>query len=333
VKLSIIIVSWNVKADLLNCLASLEASMACDRTPDDIRVDGRHEGTEVIVVDNASTDDTVDAVRRAYPAVRIIENPENVGFARANNIGMAAARGDYVLLLNPDTRAAPGAIETLVRFLGTHPDVGAVGPKIVNPDGTPQGSVRRFPTFRAVLYAHTVCRLLHLFRRSYAAWMMKDFTFDRQADVDQLMGAAMLVRRAVIDQVGPFDADFFMYFEEVDWCYRIKRAGWRIVFLPDAVITHLGGRSSSQVPLKRLMMLRSLVMFFRKHRPRWQTALFSIVFKTALIARNVCHLVMGLVAWPVARLAGDDRRRCHAADRIRLHALLLTRYVWRVLTL
>jgi hypothetical protein len=319
-KLSIIIVSWNVTNDLLNCLASLDACPVC-------------ADAEIIVVDNASTDGTPDAIKNAYPGVRLVENPENMGFARANNIGMDTSRGDYVLLLNPDTIAAPGAVDTLVRFLDDNPDVGAVGPKILNTDGTVQGSVRRFPTFRGVLYSHTVCRLLRLFRRQYVEWMMKDFTFDTQTDVDQIMGAAMLVRRSVIDRVGLFDADFFMYFEEVDWCCRIKQASWRIVFLPDAVVTHLGGQSSRQVPLKRIMMLQSLVAFFRKHRSPTQTALFLLFFKTALVFRNIFHLLIGLVAYPLAALSLDTRRRKNAANRISLHALLLTKYLWRLLSM
>jgi hypothetical protein len=319
-KLSIIIVAWNVKDDLLRCLASVRENPPA--------------GTfEQIVVDNNSTDSTVEAVRRQFPEVAIVENPENVGFARANNQGMEQARGDYVLLLNPDTVVHPHALDRLVAFLDEHPDVGACGPKLLNDDGSPQGSVRRFPTFRGVLYAHTICRMLGLFRRQHREWMMKDFTFDRQTDVDQIMGAAMMARRAVIDQVGGLDANFFMYFEEVDWCYRIKQAGWRIVFLPDAVITHFGGRSSAQVPLKRIMMLTSLIAFFRKHRRPLPTFLFTVAFKLALILRNICHLAIGLVTYVFACVPPNRERREAAGEKIVLHALLLSRYLWRVLTL
>jgi len=317
-KLSIVIISWNVREDLLRCLSAIR-----DNPP--------AASFEQIIIDNNSTDSTVEAVRRQFPEVAIVENPENVGFARANNQGMEQARGDYVLLLNPDTVVHPHALDRLVAFLDEHPDVGACGPKLLNDDGSPQGSVRRFPTFRGVLYAHTVCRMLGLFRRQHRQWMMKDFAFDRQADVDQIMGAAMMVRRTVIDQVGRLDANFFMYFEEVDWCYRIKQAGWRIVFLPDAVITHLGGRSSSQTPLKRFMMLTSLMAFFRKHRRPLPTCLFGIVFKSALILRNVCHLVMGLFIYLFAALSRNRTKRSDAAQKITLHSLLLSRFLWRTI--
>ncbi|MBE0536857.1 MAG: glycosyltransferase family 2 protein [Phycisphaerae bacterium] len=319
-RLSIIIVSWNVKDDLLRCVASLR-----DNPPPD--------PVEQIVVDNASADATVEALRRQYPEVAVIANAENVGFAAACNQGIARAQGDYILLLNPDTIVHPHALDEMAAFLDANPGVGACGPKLLNEDGSVQGSVRRFPTFGAVLYSHTVCRVLGLFRRQHRRWMMKDFTFDQQADVDQLMGAAMMVRRSVIDEVGPLDVDFFMYFEDVDWCYRIKEAGWRIVFVPEAVITHLGGRSSVQAPFRRIMMLRSLLAFFRKHRRRLPMFLFTAAFKFALVVRNVCHLVIGFLAYVFACLVPDRNRKSSARKKIILHAQLLSRHLWHVLSM
>ena len=319
-KLSIIIVSWNVKDDLLRCLASLK-----ENPPS--------EPFEQIVVDNMSTDGTVDAVKSRYPEVTLIENRQNAGFAMANNQGMELSSGQYVLLLNPDTIVHPGSLDFMVAFLDDNPDVAACGPKLLNDDGSAQASVRRFPTFRGVLYRHTVCRLLGLFRPQYRKWMMKDFGYDKQIDVDQIMGAAMMVRSSVIEEVGRLDTDFFMYFEEVDWCYRIKQAGWRIVFLPDAVITHLGGRSLSQAPLKRIMMLTSLLVFFRKHRRKCASCIFTVTFKLALILRNICHLVIGASTYFFAVALMDARRRENAAKRVKLHSLLLSKYLWRIITM
>lgn len=319
-KLSIIIVSWNVKDDLVRCLSSLRENAPC-------------EPYEVIVVDNMSSDETVNTVRRQYPEVTIIENAENKGFAKANNQGMECCNGEYVLLLNPDTIVHPGSLDLLIRFLDENPNVGACGPKLLNDDGSAQRSVRRFPTFRGVLYGHTVCRLLGLFRSEHRKWMMREFRYDKQTDVDQIMGAAMLVRKTAIDGVGYLDADFFMYFEEVDWCYRIKQAGWRIVFLPDAVITHLGGRSSSQVPLKRIMMLTSLVAFFRKHRGKGASFIFTVTFKIALILRNVCHLAIGVSTYIFAFVIMDRKRKENATKRVKLHSLLLSKYLWRIITM
>jgi GT2 family glycosyltransferase len=149
--------------------------------------------------------------------------------------------------------------------------------------------------------------------------MMRDFSYDKQIDVDQIMGAAMLVRRSVI--------------EEVDWCYRIKQAGWRIVFLPNAAITHLGGRSSRQVPLKRIMVFKSMIAFFRKHRGKLATETFAVIFKIALILRNICHLMIGLVTFVIASVMYNSKRQQKAKENISLHALLLSRYLWRVITM
>jgi len=319
-KLSIIIVTWNVKDDLLRCLASLMEN------PPSVPF-------EPIIIDNMSTDGTADAIRESYPQATIIVNPDNRGFAAANNQGIELSSGQYILLLNPDTIVHPGSLNILIDFLDNNPDVGACGPKLLGDDGIPQGSVRTFPTFRGVLYSHSVFRLLGLFRSHGRKWMMKDFNFDTQVDVDQIMGAAMLIRRPVIEQVGGMDADFFMYYEEVDLCYRIKQAGWRIVFVPEAVITHLGGRSSEQVPLKRVMMLKSLVAFFRKHRGRLSAGLFIIIFKITIILRNICHLTMGIVTYVYAMVTADSDRRKKAAKKIKLHSLLLSKYLWRIITL
>jgi GT2 family glycosyltransferase len=286
---------------------------------------------EQIVVDNNSSDGTAGAVRQKYPEVTVIENQENKGFAAANNQGIEKSSGEYVLLLNPDTIVHPNSLDILVQFLDDNPDVGSCGPKLLNDDGSAQASVRRFPTFRGVLYSHTVCRLLGLFRSQYRKWKMKDFGYDNQADVDQIMGAAMMVRRSIIVQIGQLDSDFFMYYEEVDWCYRIKQAGWRIVFLPEAVITHTGGRSSAQAPLKRIMMLTSLMAFFRKHRESFDTCIFTIVFKIALILRNICHLVIGIFTYIFACILLDRKRRKNAVKRISFHSLLLTKYLWRII--
>ena len=319
-KLSIIIVGWNVEFDLVQCLNSLG-----ENPPS--------EPFETIVVDNNSSDATVAVVKEKFPQVKVIANQDNRGFAAANNQGIEISSGEYVLLLNPDTIVHPNALDILIKFLDEHPDVGACGSKLLNDDGSVQASVRRFPTFRGVLYSHTVCRLLGLFRPQYRKWMMKDFGYDEQTDVDQLMGAALLVRKSTIDKVGLLDADFFMYFEEVDWCYRIKQAGWRLVFLPESVITHLGGRSSSQVPLKRIMTLTSLLVFFRKHRGKVSSRLFSITFKLAVIIRNICHLIIGIFTFIVAMIIFDSERKKKATGKIKLHALLLSKYLWRVMTM
>jgi len=172
-----------------------------------------------------------------------------------------------------------------------------------------------------------------LFRSHYRKWMMKDFRYDKQIDVDQIMGAEMLIRKSVIDQVGPMDENFFMYFEEVDLCRRIKKAGWRIVFLPNAPITHLAGQSSKQLPMKRIMLFKSMMKYFRKHRGKFATETFAILFKIALILRNICHLAIALVTLLIATVRFDKKRRKKATQKIKLNALLLTKYLWRIITI
>jgi len=318
-KLSIIIVSWNVKDDLLRCLSSLKESPPS-------------ESFEQIAVDNNSSDGTLDAVKQSYPEVITIANRANRGFAAANNQGIKASSGQYILLLNPDTIIHPGTLNILIGFLDNNPDVGVCGAKLLYADGSVQPSVRRFPSFRAVLYRHTVFRLLRIFRADYRRWSMKDFDYDRQMDVDQVMGAAMIIRRSVIDEVGSMDEGFFMYYEEVDLCYRIKRAGWRIVFLPDAVITHLSGRSAKQIRLKRrIMMLKSMMVFFRKHRNRFIAETFAVVFKFAVILRNICHLTLGIIVYIISTIRLNQKKTEHAKEKIRKCSLLLSRYLWQII--
>jgi GT2 family glycosyltransferase len=274
----------------------------------------------------------VESIRRDFPAITIIANEQNRGFAAANNQGFQKAGGQYILFLNPDTIVHKGSLDTLIGFMDNNPDVGACGPKLLNADGTTQPSVRRFPTFRGALYRHTVFRNLHIFHNSYENWLMKDFDHSRQRDVDQLMGSALLARRSAIEQVGAMDEGFFMYYEEVDLCYRLKAAGWRIVFVPEATITHLGGRSAEQMPAaRRAMMFASMLAFFRKHRGRFETTVFGMVFKPAVILRDVCRIAIGLAAYVYGLLTLDARRREKSSSKIRNTAGFLTVYLYRFL--
>ena len=314
-KLSIIIVSWNVGEDLLRCLESIKVNRLCERF-------------ETIVIDNGSTDGTVETVKKSFPEVVIIANDENRGFAAANNQGIIQSKGEYVLLLNPDTIVHSGALDTLISFMDSHPDVGVCGPKLLKEDGSIQRSVRRLPTFRAVLYRHTIFKLIGLFRSQYNKWMMKDFAYDCQKEVFQLMGAALLIRQSVIDEVGLMDETFFMYYEEVDLCYRIKRAGWRIVFIPEAVITHLGGKSAGQIPVdKQIMAMTSLLKFFKKHRGKFITGGFICIFKPAIVATHLINIIIGTIKYAFAAAFNRNIRE-KSAEEIRNSTLLLLRHSW-----
>jgi len=318
-KFSLVIVSWNVKEDLVRCLRSIE-----ENPP--------NEQFEIIVVDNASADGSLDAVRGNFPHVNVIANKENRGFAAANNQGTEKSQGKYLLFLNPDTIVHPGSLDILIKFMDYNKDVGACGPKLLNCDGTIQRSVRRFPTFRAALYQHTIFRPLAIFRGQYHKYMMKDFAYDCQKEVCQLMGAALLTRRSVINQVGNMDERFFIYYEEVDLCYRIKQAGWRIVFMPEAVVTHIGGQSTGQTPVrKRMMMLTSLLHYFRKHHCRFATELFICVFKPAIILKELCNIATGAVMYIFMLLILNERKRGKSAAKVKNSALFIGKYSWQLL--
>lgn len=316
-KLSIIIVSWNVREDLLKCIRSIEENKpSCT--------------FEVIITDNASTDCTVDMIKKCFPEVKIIENHDNIGFAAANNQALKISQSKYILFLGPDTIIHPKSLDILIEFLDSNEDVGGCGPKLLNADGSTQDSVRRFPSFRGALHRHTAFKFLGLFKGEYRRWLMYDFNEDKQRDVDQVMGAALMVRRSVTEQVGVMDERFFIYYEEVDLCYRIKQAGWRVVFMPEAVITHLGGRSAGQMPVeKHIMAMTSLLKFFRKHRGKFVTWLFSCIFKPAVILRDLMNIIFDTIKYIFATVTLNKKGRKKTAEKIRNSMVLIWRYCSR----
>ena len=315
-KLSIIIVSWNVREGLLRCIRSIEENKpSCT--------------FEVIIVDNASTDGTVDIIQKHFSEISLIINNDNRGFAAANNQALKKSQSKYILFLGPDTIIHPKSLDILVEFMDSNEDAGACGPKLLNGEGTIQRSVRRFPSFRGVLYRHTAFRFLGIFKDEYKKWVMKDFKHNRQMDVDQVMGSALMMRMSVIEQVGRMDESFFMYYEEVDLCYRIKQAGWRVVFMPEAVITHLGGRSTGQIPVrKRIMAMASLLKFFRKHRGKFVTGVFNCVFKPAIIVRDVMNVAAGAVTYIFAAMVLNKKSREKSVEKVKKSTILLAKYSW-----
>jgi len=252
--LSIIIVSWNVKEYLEKCLESI-----FENPP--------QFDFEIIVVDNASTDKSSQMVKKKFPQVKLIENKENLGFAKANNQGIRESPGKYILLLNPDTVVLPGAIDKLIKFMEEHKETGVVAPKILNPDKTLQPSCLAFPTLSAMFVRAIFIEGLWPNNPITRYYLMKDFDFQSEAEVDQPMGAALMIRRAVLDQVGLFDEESFMFFDEVDLCFRIKKAGWKIYFTPRAEITHYMARSIKKWGIFNLSRhwTRSRNHYFYKH--------------------------------------------------------------------
>ena len=252
--LSIIIVNWNVRDLLRDCLRSIDVGRGA-------------LSVEVIVVDSASADDSVAMMRDQFSWVRLIPCDENVGFPRGNNIGLAEASGMHLLLLNPDTVILEDALPKMVAYLQAHSDVGALGPQLLNPDGSIQSSRRRFPTAATGFLESTWLEGLApgVLRRYYAL----DLPDDAMADVDWLMGACIMVPRAIYEEIGGLDEGYYMYSEELDWCRRIKATGRRVVYFPAAQVTHHVGKSSEQaVTARHINFQRAKLRYFRKYHGR-----------------------------------------------------------------
>jgi len=294
--LSIIIVSWNVRDLLRACLNSLtkderrktkdvaEASSFVLTAPANTAGGCRcRPSFEIVVIDNASADGSAAMVAAEFPAVRLIANIENVGFTRGNNQGLAVARGRQVFFLNPDTEVVGDALAEMVAYLDAHPEVGALGPELRYGDGSLQSSRRRFPTLTTALFESTPLAW-HWPANPWARrYRMEDQgsgvrgqgSGGKGQEVDWVIGAALMVRREVLAQIGGFDEGYFMYSEELDLCRRIKEAGWRIVYLPTAQVVHHEGKSSEQVVAARHIRFQtSKVRYFRKfHGPLQAEAL------------------------------------------------------------
>jgi GT2 family glycosyltransferase len=271
--LSIIIVSWNVRELLRACLRSIERSGATVRT-------------EIIVVDNASADGSAAMLAQGFPRVHVIANAANRGFPAANNQGIARSSGRYVMLLNPDTEVGDGALAAMVAYLDVQPQVGVLGPQLVNPDGSVQSSRRRFPTFWTAVFEGTWLQRFAppgLVER----YTVRDRRDDAISEVDWVTGACLAVRREAFAQVGGLDEGFFMYSEELDWCKRIKVAGWKIVYFPGARVMHHEGKSSEQAtPARHIHFQTSKVRYFRKHHGALAAALLRL-FLLALYGQQL----------------------------------------------
>ena len=284
--LSIVIVSWNVRELLRRCLQSIVTGAQPGPSDGVFQVDGWE--VEILVVDNASTDGSSEMVRDEFPRVHLIANDENRGFTSANNQGLTLSQGRYLLLLNPDTEIVDAALATMIGYIEENSKVGVLGPRLINTDGSLQSSRRRFPTFSTALAESTVVQEWWGDNRILRRYYMADTADDAIQDVDWLVGACLLVRRQAYEQVGSLDEGFFMYSEELDWCRRIKGAGWGVVYLPTATIVHHEGKSSEQVvPARHIYFQSSKVRYFRKHHGALQAEalrwflLLTYVYQTA----------------------------------------------------
>ncbi|HEX8834424.1 MAG TPA: glycosyltransferase family 2 protein [Abditibacteriaceae bacterium] len=257
IALSVVILNWNACDFLVEALRSI------------VSQNWRHD-IEVIVVDNNSTLDTsVETVRHDFPQARLIAHDKNIGFSAGNNLGYKAARGRHILFLNPDTVVHDGAFDTLIDWMDAHPEAGACGPKLLNSDGSLQASCRAFPSVGAGFFRNTFLGRMFPNNPWTRSYLMLGFNHDREAEVDWLSGSALFVRREALEQIGAWDEEYFMYCEDVDLCYRLKAAGWKRVYVPQAVITHRIGGSSDWAQGAMIRQHHgSMLLFYRKHYAR-----------------------------------------------------------------
>ena len=320
--LSVIIVNWNTRELIAACLASVAAEAAAlaqsiigpgiGPEADKAQVE-MWAGVETIVVDNASTDGSVAMLRSTFPWVTLIENSTNIGFAGANNQAVPYCHGRYLLLLNSDTVVLPGAFKSLIELLECNPKVGAAGARYLNPDGSLQPSCYPEPTLARELW-----RMFHLDRlHAYGTYPMAEWPVTAPRPVDVVQGAALILRRELLDAMELFDTTYFMYSEEVDLCRRIRQAGWQIWWAPTAAIIHYGGQSTRQVALKMFLQLyQSKILYFRKHHGQAVTWFYKSVLMTATLVR--------LLLTPLAWLESRERRAEHLALANRYRHLALT---------
>lgn len=270
--ISITICSWNTREDLRACLHSLELAR------------GEAE-YEVIVVDNNSNDNSADMVAEEFPWVRLERLYQNLGFAGGHNHAIQLRKAPHAFPLNSDTIVHPGAIRKVLDFAAAHPDYGIVGPKLLNPDGSLQFSCRRFPNPVAALFRNTPLGKLFPNNRFTRDYLMQDWDHTKPKEVDWVSGAAFLVRKEVIDKVGLFDEEYFMFCEDVDWCWRTWKAGFKVVYYPEAVITHAIGRSTDKAPNR--MIGRFHKSMFRFYRKNMLPQIFILWRPFALLAAGV----------------------------------------------
>ena len=276
-ELSVIIVNWNAKSLLEQSLKSVYSCIT-ESFP-----------LEVFVVDNGSSDGSPGMVKEKFPAVKLIENRENLGFARANNQAIGKSSGKYVLLLNSDVIILNKALEKTITFLENHPDAGAVGCKLLNQDGTLQHSCYNFGSLtRSVISSlgldRTIFRNISKFQS-----LLKNWSHDKVREVDYVRGAFLMLRKKSIEDVGLLDERFFMYAEEADVCYRLKKAGWKVYFFPGAEVIHLRGRSSNSMGLRaQSQRLLSRILFFRK----WHGLLYCSIHRVLIIALALLRIAL-----------------------------------------
>jgi GT2 family glycosyltransferase len=293
IDVSIIIVNWNTKELLLNCIESLY-----DETHD--------AAMEIIVVDNGSSDGSPEAVKSTYPQVKVICNNENLGFAKANNIGIAESVGRYVCLVNSDIKALDAVVDRLSAYMDQHPEIGAIGPKTVNDDMSIRVNTRRFPTlwntFCETFFLADLFPSHSLFRGRTMTW----FSHMETKNVDVLSGCFLMVRREVVEKVGALDDTFFIYGEDTDWCKRMNQNKWAVVFFADTKAIHYAGASSSAAPIRFLIELtKADLQYWKKHHNIIEYSLYQILM--------IIHFFIRALAWLMSSVIKSSNREISKA--------------------
>lgn len=297
--LSIVIVSWNTRQLLRECLESIL---------------GRPQGIacEVIVVDNASADGSADMVASDFPAAVLVRNPENSGFAKGSNLGLARSRGRHVLLLNTDTRVLDDALARLVRYLDAHPDCGAVAAQLVNPDGTVQRACTRFPNLRTLLFLDTFLGRWFPENRELERYFLRDWGHADSRDVEQPPGNGLALPRRLFEQLGPLDERFFIFYVDVDLCHRIHAAGLRCHYLSEARIVHHLGKSTEQLASFGLILQTDRLRWYRKRHG----VLGGICVKAAAASMGLDYIVRRSRPFEPRRILGEARAVAASVGRL-----------------
>lgn len=286
--LSIIIVNWNTKDLLRECLHSLQEGFVA-------------LATEIHVVDNGSTDGSIEMVESEFPQIILTKNYSNLGFARANNLALRSATGRFLLLLNSDTVVRSGAVEGLIQTMEADSSIGVAGLQLLNSDGSLQNSICTFPSLLTELTNKSILRLLFPSR-----FPGKEHRITAPKAVEAIIGSCMLVRKEAVEEVGLLDEDFFFFLEETDWCLRMHKAGWKVVFDPRYSIFHLQGKSAAKVNVRaRIEYWRSRYTYFRKHFGM----LTRCVLSAGLLVRLLCSICLLSLANAATLFASPVTRR------------------------
>jgi len=284
-ELGIVIVNWNTREHLRRCLETVVANSLFDRC-------------RVVVVDNASDDGSADMARRQFPHVEVIVNDANIGYPRANNVGLrhlgfrgvgdvAASAPRYALLLNPDTELPRDALARMIEFMDSRPAVGVAGPKLLLGDGSLDKACRRgFPTPLVSFYHYSGLARLFPKNRRFGRYNMTFADEDAELEVDSVVGAYMQVRRAAIERVGLLDEAFFMYAEDIDWAFRIKAAGYKVWYYPAVTVRHYKRAASRKNPKAQFEFWRAMLIFYRKHFRRTTVFPVHLLILTALLFKG-----------------------------------------------